>query len=123
MGFPSPAADYVEKRLTLDGLCNTHAPSVYIFRACTISRRAGINAGALLVVNSAMKPADGSIIAARLNGEFRVVRYRTVPILHFEELEHPDRRLPIEEGAEMDGDGVCFGVVTHVLNDVRAARA
>lgn len=123
MGFPSPATDYVENRLSLDELCNTRAPSVYIFRACTLSRRAGIIAGALLVVNSALKPVDGSIIAARLNGEFRLVRYRTVPILHFEELEHPDRRLPMAEDVDMDGGGaVCFGVVTHVLNDVRSAR-
>lgn len=122
MGFPSPATDYVENRISLDALCNTRAPSVYIFRVVTPSRRAGIIAGALLVVNSALTPADGSIIAARISGEFRLVRYRTVPILHFEELEHPDRRLPMEADAD-DGETVCFGVVTHVLNDVRAARA
>lgn len=119
MGFPSPASDYTEKTLSLDVLCNTHGASVYYFKAGTDSPRAGIKKGALLIVNSAMAPADGSIIAAQLNGEFRVVRYRTLPLVHLEELDNPERRIPLSE-QEAHGDGeLCFGVITHVLNDVR----
>lgn len=123
MGFPSPAADYTEQRISLDALCNTNRPSVYYFKAGHRSYQAGINKGALLIVNSSIKPADGSIIAARLNGEFRLVRYRTNPVPYLEELDHPERRLPLTAD-ELDNEegGVCFGVITHVLNDVRVLK-
>lgn len=120
MGFPSPAQDYTESRLSLDGLCNTNAAHVYLFKSDTDSPHNGIKKGALLVANSDSKPLDGSIIAATIGGNFRLVRYRTVPNMHLEELNNPERRLPLT-GAEMgDGDeGIFFGVITHVLNDVR----
>lgn len=121
MGFPSPATDFAEDRLSLDTICNTRAPSVYYFKAGNGSRLAGINRGALLIVNTAIKPGDGSIIAAELNGEFKLVRYRNVPVVHFEELDQPDRRIPLlERELEVEEESICFGVVTHVLNDVRA---
>jgi len=124
MGFPSPATDYEESRLSLDALCNTRGPSIYFFKAAALSRREGIKEGAVLVVNKALTPGDGSIIAARINGDFRIVRYRTVPRVHLEELDHPERRIQLNESelAEED-DGLCFGVITHVLNDIRATGA
>lgn len=124
MGFPSPATDYAEERLSLDTICNTRAPSVYYFKAGNGSRLAGINRGALLIVNTAIKPGDGSIIAAELNGEFRLVRYRSVPVAHFEELDNPNKRIPLKAEEISEGEkGICFGVITHVLNDVRALSA
>lgn len=119
MGFPSPATDYTENRLSLDALCNTHGASVYYFKTSTESLRAGIKAGALLVVNSALKPVDGSIIAAQVNGQFRLVRYRTSPLVHLEELNNPERRISLTEQEANDEGELCFGVITHVLNDVR----
>jgi len=119
MGFPSPATDYTENRLSLDALCNTHGASVYYFKAATDSRREAIKKGALLIVNSALVPVDGSIIAAQVNGEFRLVRYRTSPLVHLEELDNPDRRIPLTEQEAHDESELCFGVITHVLNDVR----
>lgn len=35
MGFPSPATDYQENRLSLDQHCNTGAPGVFFFRSDT----------------------------------------------------------------------------------------
>lgn len=119
MGFPSPAQDYIESRVSLDGLCNTRAPSVYLFKADADSSQDGIKKGALLVVNSDSKPHDGSIIAATIGGAFRLVRYRTVPHIHLQELNHPDRRLALTDAEANGEEGICFGVITHVLNDVR----
>lgn len=48
-----------------------------------------IMAGAVLVVNSAIKPKDGSIITASIDVEFRLVRFRNVPTLHLEGLDTP----------------------------------
>lgn len=123
MGFPSPATDYIEKRLSLDALCNTQTPSVYLFKSGTESATAGIKKGALLVVNSDSKPVDGSIIAARIDGQFRLVRYRTAPFFHLEDLSSPTRRIPItDDEVTSDEGGICFGVVTHILNDVRVKQ-
>lgn len=119
MGFPSPAQDYTESRISLDGICNTRAPSVYLFKADTDFTRDGIKKGALLVVNSQTKPQDGSIIAVTIGGDFRLVRYRTVPRIHLQELNNPDRRLSLTDAEASGEDGICFGVITHVLNDVR----
>lgn len=120
MGFPSPAADYVENRISLDLMCNTHGASVYFFRAASASLRAGIKKDAVLIVNSALKAVDGSIIAAQLKGEFKLVRYRLNPEPHLEELSNPEQRLPLLANEVEDMDtGMCFGVVTHCLNNLR----
>ncbi|MFC7506667.1 S24 family peptidase [Pantoea stewartii] len=114
MGFPSPAQDFVEDRPSLDMLCNTNAASVYLFKTETESALAGIKKGALLVCNSANKPLDGSIIAANIGGQFKLVRYRTVPRLHLEELNNPDRKISLtaEEVGDSD-EGFCSGNHAH----------
>ncbi len=38
MGFPSPATDYQENRLSLDQHCNTGAPGVFFFRSDTYDK-------------------------------------------------------------------------------------
>ncbi|YCH31522.1 hypothetical protein M1E08_15680 [Erwinia sp. PK3-005] len=122
MEFPSPATDYVEKRLSLDDLCNTRAPSVYFFKATSSVECAGISPGSVLIVNSVLSPADGSVIIARLKGELRLVRYRVSSVPFLEELARPERRMPLSEN-ELEGEEcVCFGVITHVLNEARVLK-
>lgn len=125
MGFPSPAQDYTEKRLSLDSLCDTFRPSVYLIRAESYSRREGIRSHAMLVVNRSLKPAHGSIIVVRLHGEFHLRRVRLWPEPRLESLDNPacfDGLNP--EGDLSDGEQtICFGVVTHVLNDLRVLAA
>lgn len=48
MGFPYPAADYTEERLSLDRICNTGDLGVYLIRSETHSFREGIRLGALV---------------------------------------------------------------------------
>lgn len=61
MGFPSPATDYQENRLSLDQHCNTGAPGVFFFRSDTYSFREGIKPGALLIVDFGGTPVDGGV--------------------------------------------------------------
>ena len=119
MGFPSPATDYTESSLSLDAICNTRMPSVFLFKSDVDAVGAGIKRGAVLIVNRTAKPQDGSIIAASLAGQFRLVRYRTMPTFHLEELNNPGRRIPLTEDEADSENGVLFGVITHVLNDMR----
>ncbi|QCR38975.1 S24 family peptidase [Nissabacter sp. SGAir0207] len=118
MAFPSPARDFVAAPLSIDSLCNIYSPTVYLFRATHSSRLEAIKHGAVLVIDRALTPRDGSIIAAALNGEFQIVRYRTIPRVHLEKLDHPEQRLALtDEEIADNGAGICFGVVTHILNE------
>lgn len=117
MGFPSPAQDYAEGPLSLDGLCGLRMPSVYLMKYSTDSIREGIKKGALLVVDSAKKPVNGSLVVVDLGGEFHVRRYvQARGAIRLELLDNPSRGV-ISEDACFEGDGtICFGVVTYILN-------
>lgn len=120
MGFPSPASDYTEKRVSLDEICNTRTAAVYLFKTDFEAVAAGIKRNAMLVCNSALEPLDGSIIAATIGGHFRLVRYRITPFLHLEDLNNPARKIPLTElEAGIGEEGIFFGVITHIVNDAR----
>lgn len=120
MGFPSPAADYAEDKLSLDQLCNTGAPGVFLFLSDTHSFREAIKPGALLIVNFGAQPVDGSLVLCVVESEFRLQRLRLYPNAHLEMLDNPERKLPLpgndEEGTEIRG------VVTHIVNDARTGE-
>ncbi|MBF4173340.1 HumD family translesion DNA polymerase, partial [Enterobacter kobei] len=79
MGFPSPAADYVEERISLDKRLIAHPSATYMMVAGTTYLRAGIMKGAMLIVDSSLTPKDGSLLVCAVDGEFRIMRYRTLP--------------------------------------------
>lgn len=54
MGFPSPAADYAESRISLDQQIIRHPSATYFMRAADSHHREGILQGALLVVDSSL---------------------------------------------------------------------
>src|SRR4029079_15859199 len=74
-GFPSPADDYLEKRLDLNDL--VIKPPAATFFVCVEGdsmRDAGILSGDILVVDRSIEPSHGKIVVAVLNGEFTVKR-------------------------------------------------
>ena len=119
MGFPSPATDYVEKRLSIDELCIKRPASTYMIRCSDSHREAGIMSGAYLVVDSGLTPCDGSIVVATVQAEFRVLRYKTLPNVHLEDIDRPERKFKMDEYFEDDG---IFGVVAWILNDARSGE-
>lgn len=119
MGFPSPALDFAEKRVSLDDHCITVPHATYLVRAAGTHWRAGIMSGALLVVDSSKTPCDGSIVVGTLQGDFRVLRFRKVPNPHLEEIDHPEKKFALLDDFEDDG---VFGVVTWILNDARSGE-
>lgn len=68
MGFPSPAADYVESRISLDQQLIRHPSATYFMRAADSHHREGILQGALLVVDSSLTPVDGFSACVRYGG-------------------------------------------------------
>jgi DNA polymerase V len=118
MGFPSPATDYVEDRISLDKHLITHPSATYYMTAGNTYWRAGIQQGALLIVDRSANLCDGSVVVCRLAGEFHIRRYRLHPYRHFESLAGDGKREKINPEFAGDDDGI-FGVVTHAVNDLR----
>lgn len=83
MGFPSPAQDYVEQRISLDKRIITRPAATYFMRAGATHYREGILSGVLLVVDASLIPCDGSLLVCTDEGEFRIKRYRTHPQPHW----------------------------------------
>lgn len=121
MGFPSPAADYTETRISLDERLITKPSATYFMRAKFSYHREGIMSGALLVVDSSLSPCDGSLLICAKDGEFKIVRYHTSPRPHLVNLEDGrEESLPGHDGV-MDESPV-FGVITYIINDARSGE-
>jgi DNA polymerase V len=74
-GFPSPAEDYLDKKLDLnDYLIKNPAATFFVRVNGTSMINAGIKAGDLLIVDRSLEPKDKKIVVAILNGEFTVKR-------------------------------------------------
>ncbi|MCS3429819.1 translesion error-prone DNA polymerase V autoproteolytic subunit [Klebsiella sp. BIGb0407] len=72
-GFPSPAQDYIERRIDLNELMIQHPSATYFVKAAGDSMAgAGIDEGDLLVVDSSRKAKSGDIVIATVDGEFTV---------------------------------------------------
>ncbi|WP_272682054.1 translesion error-prone DNA polymerase V autoproteolytic subunit [Providencia sp. PROV129] len=70
-GFPSPAQDHVERRLSLDDELIRYPESTYFFRASGDSMKdVGIFDSDLLVVESHLTSRHGDILIAEYDGEF-----------------------------------------------------
>ncbi|HET7831955.1 MAG TPA: translesion error-prone DNA polymerase V autoproteolytic subunit [Gallionella sp.] len=90
-GFPSPADDYVEQRLSLDEHLVQHRESTFFMRVAGDSMRGlGIYNGDLLVVDRAVSVTHGCVVIAVIDGEFTVKQWlhsANGPILR---AAHPD---------------------------------
>ncbi|QMG40728.1 LexA family transcriptional regulator [Citrobacter freundii] len=122
MGFPSPASDYVEHRISLDQELISKPSATYFMRASCSHFREGILQGALLVIDSSLSPCDGSLLICAMEGEFRIKRYRVHPEPHLINLENGRREeLPVDADGYSSSHTV-FGVITYIINDARNAE-
>lgn len=74
-GFPSPADDYIEDRLSLDTHFIHHKEATFFVRAKGSSMvGAGIFDDDLLIVDKSLSPTSGDIVIAVVDGELTVKR-------------------------------------------------
>src|SRR5665811_962170 len=74
-GFPSPADDYIEGRLSLDEHLISNKDATFFVRAKGNSMiGAGIFDGDLLVVDKSLTPTSGDIVIAIVDGDLTVKR-------------------------------------------------
>lgn len=114
-GFPSPAADHLEKHISLDELFDIRAPHIYLVKIKGDSMMgAGLFSGDLVIVDRGREAKHGDIVIAALNGEPVCKRLhlkgREV-ILQSENSAYPARF--ILEGDDM----VIWGVVRYSVRD------
>lgn len=120
-GFPSPALDYIEKRIDLNEEFIKHPLATFM---CETEGSSMINAfippKAKLIIDRSLNPKNGDIVLASLNGEF------TVKFLKKNQYKcwlcaANSKFADIEITEEMDMQ--IFGVVTTILidpNDVKS---
>ena len=90
-GFPSPADDYVEQRISLDEHLIQHRESTFFMRVAGDSMRGrGIFDGDLLVVDRALPATHGCVVIAVLDGEFTVKQLLHTPDGQVLRASHPD---------------------------------
>ena len=116
-GFPSPAADYIDKPLDLNEHLIKHPSATFFLRVAGNSMvGAGIFSGDLLVVDRSLAVKQNSVVVAIVNGEFTVKRYHrengVVTLLPENKDYSPIR---IAEGSEFQ----VWGVVSHVIHDLQ----
>jgi DNA polymerase V len=115
-GFPSPAEDFLEKRLDLnDYLIKNQSATFLVKVEGTSMTGAGIHHGDVLVVDRSVEPGHSKIVLGVLNGEFTVKRLLKKGNDVFLMPENKAFQ-PIKLNPEMDFK--VWGVVTFVLHKV-----
>ncbi|WP_122665316.1 LexA family protein [Pseudomonas viridiflava] len=114
-GFPSPAADHIEKHLSLDELFDIRAPHVYLVKIEGDSMQgAGIYSGDIVIVDRSLYAEHGDIVIAALNSEpvcKRLHMRDNVCMLTSENTKYPPRH--VMECDEL----VIWGVVKYSVRD------
>lgn len=117
-GFPSPAEDYIERKLDLNEHLVAHPAATFFVRVEGDSMLgAGIHKGDILIVDRSLSAENGKIVIAFLNGEFTVKTLKKEGNDVWLVPENPKfPRLKVDPGSDFQ----VWGVVTYVIHDVRA---
>ncbi len=113
-GFPSPAEDYIDKKLDLNEHLVRHPAATFFVRVHGHSMAdAGIAPGDILVVDRAEEAKSGNIVIAALDGELTVKRLKKSRGRLLLVPENPDfspTEIPPEASFEI------WGVVTYIIH-------
>jgi DNA polymerase V len=113
-GFPSPADDFLDRRLDLNEFLIKHPAATFFVKVQGESMiRAGIHSGDILIVDRALEAADRRIVVAAVDGELVVKRLRRRREKVYLASENPDYK-EMEVTPEMGFE--VWGVVTYVIH-------
>lgn len=113
-GFPSPAENYIERRLDLNELCHVDSETTCFVRVAGESMNGDrIYPGDILIVDATYPPPDGSVVVVWVNGDYCVKRFvNKEPMVVL--MSSNEKFLPIYVHPKRD-DFKIIGVVTNVL--------
>jgi DNA polymerase V len=115
-GFPSPADDYIEKRIDLNEILIKHPSATFYVEVDGDSMvDIGIMDGDILIIDRSLEATNGKIVLAVLNNEFtvkRLVRECGILMLKAEN----ENYAPITIGE--DDQFEIWGVVTYAIHSL-----
>ena len=115
-GFPSPAEDFRETRISLDEELIQNKDATFFAKVSGQSMiGAGLDDNDLLVIDRSIEPINNKIAVCFLDGEFTVKRLRVEKGEVWLKPENPD--YPIIKITE-DNNFVIWGIVTNVIKKV-----
>jgi DNA polymerase V len=114
-GFPSPADDYVEAAIDLNGILMPRPSSTFLMRVDGDAMHGdGIHHGDLLVVDRSVAPRSGSTVVAVHEGRFVLRRLEGRPAQW--RLVARDATIPAIALRGDDPDLLIWGVVIHAVH-------
>lgn len=115
-GFPSPADDFKQERLSLDDELVKNKEATFYARVSGQSMiGAGLDDNDLLVIDRSLEPENNKIAVCFLDGEFTVKRLRVSDGEVWLQPENPN--YPIINITE-ENNFVIWGIVTNVIKKV-----
>ncbi len=115
-GFPSPADDYLDKKLDLHDYLIKNEAATFFLRAHGDSMiHASINDGDLLIVDRSYEPLHRRIVIAAVNGELtvkRIIKRKDRIFLAPENPDYPEIDISDQECIHI------WGVVTNVIHSL-----
>ncbi len=115
-GFPSPADDFIQQRISLDKTLIRNQEATFFARVSGQSMiDAGIDDKDLLVIDRSLTPENNKIAVCFIDGEFTVKRLRVENGKVWLKPENPN--YPIIEITE-ENNFLVWGIVTNVIKKV-----
>ncbi len=116
-GFPSPAADFEESKVSLDHLLIKNKEATFYAKASGNSMiGAGIDDGDILVIDRSLEPRNNAVAVCFIDGEFTVKRIKKTDEAVFLMPENPNY-VPIQ--IEPHNEFIIWGIVTYVIKQIK----
>ena len=116
-GFPSPADDFKEVRISLDEELVSNKDSTFYARVCGNSmENAGISDGDLLIIDRSLEYKNNKIAVCFINGEFTVKRIIKKGSKIFLKPENKNYK---EIELKDDNELILWGIVTYVIKSIK----
>lgn len=115
-GFPSPAADFDESKISLDNVLVKNKEATFYAKASGNSMTgAGIDDGDIMVIDRSLEPQNNKIAVCFIDGDFTVKRIKIEDEAVFLMPENSNYKpIQITEGNEL----IIWGIVTYVIKSL-----
>lgn len=115
-GFPSPAADFDETKISLDHVLVKNREATFYAKASGTSMiGAGIDDGDILVIDRSVEPQNNKVAVCYIDGEFTVKRIKIEKECVYLMPENKEFQ-PIKVTSE--NELIIWGIVTYVIKSV-----
>ena len=115
-GFPSPAADFEDDKISLDNVLVKNRDATFYAKASGISMiGAGIDDGDIMVIDRSLEPTENKIAVCCIDGEFTVKRIKIKKDGLYLVPENKDfEPIKITESNQF----IVWGIVTYVIKSI-----